>query len=162
MLFFLNQCGFQPMFGPENEELYEDFSAIKIDPIRNRSGQIMRNELKKAFYVKGQAHPSKYVLTVTIKTSDEDLTYLSDQTAGRKAITASISYTLKEKESGKRLTSGSLSKTAEYNVSSANSFGTIVSAERVKQDAITGGARDLKVRLAEYFIKQKTVPAQTA
>lgn len=160
-LMMLPQCGFQPMFGAGNEDLHAEFAVIQIDPIENREGQIMRMELKKALHVRGAQTPAQYRLKARITTSDKDLTYLSDQTAGRKSITASISYSLQESASGKILTSGSLSKTAEYNVASASSFGTIVSAERVKQDAIVGGVRDLKVALADYFIKARLASTES-
>ena len=143
------------MFGEKNHEIVEDLSFVHISLIENREGQILRNELKKVLYVQGEKTPAKYVLSSKITSSDKDLTYLSDQTAGRKMISVSVSYELKEKRTNKILTAGSLSRSAEYNVESANSFGTIISSERVKLDAIRLLSGDLFVMLTKHFIDQK-------
>lgn|GEM_PF-3066398 len=153
----LSQCGFKPMLSSENGEILKAFQQIDIPVIANREGQIMRNELKKMFYVEGPSDVKRYELRVTTSSSDRNMSYLSDQTAGRKNVTVTAKYTLYDIENKKILTSGSLSRQGYYTVSTASSFGTIISAERVKMDAVLLVARDMRVQIANYFMKHPEV-----
>ncbi|MAP24070.1 MAG: hypothetical protein CMM87_00870 [Rickettsiales bacterium] len=149
----LSQCGFKPLLSEENGDIVQAFSEIDIPVIPNRDGQIMRNELKKMFYVKGASAVKRYKLKVTTSSSDRNLSYLGDQTAGRKSVTVTANYQLIDLRSNEVLTSGTVSRQGFYTVSTSNSFGTIISAERVKMDAVLMAARDLRIQIATYLSK---------
>ncbi len=111
----LSGC-FQPMYGGfEGGHLREELSAIKIDPISDRLGHYLQNELIFSFNGSGSTVPPKYRLAIELTEGNQ--TPLVDIISGRATagtVVVSANYTLTNMSDGKVITKGSAVTAASY------------------------------------------------
>lgn len=161
LAFLVSACGFQPLYADRQDKrsVAEDFADVKILPISNRSGQILRNELIDRMNPNGQPSDAKYNLEVRQSVAKQTLGIRIDETATRANMQFSASFRLIEVSSGAVVYKSSTAATTSYNIVSSD-YGTI-SAER---DARKRGslliAESITVRLAAYFNRLRELRAR--
>lgn len=145
-------CGFEPLHGSrgynESRAIYND---IYIDNIRDRSGQILRNDLIDRFYTQGRPTAPEYILRVSDieeTTSNLDLTATADTT--RAQLRMDTKMRLEKKDTGELLLERELTSISSYNVLQSQ-FTTRVSEENVRENILKDLARQIDVQLALYF-----------
>ncbi len=133
----------QPLYAPlDGVDVAAELQAVDIDPIPERLGHYLHNELILAFDGTGGGAPKKYHLVVSAK--ERILTPLVDTFSGR-ADSASIAvdadYKLVETQSNTTIASGIALSNANYD-RSAQRFANI------------RAARDSEIRLAKTLADQ--------
>jgi len=140
-------CSFRPLYGESDKTVLPDLARIKIYPIENRPGQILRNFLIERLTPKGQPRQPAFNLYVTTTESIQSLGIRKDETITRANMIVSASYQLVRATDGEVLYSGQSSSTSGYDILISD-YATL-SAEK---DAIKNNMRliadDIKTRLS--------------
>jgi LPS-assembly lipoprotein len=77
-------CGFRPLYGPitaadgSEEDLRSELAAVRVGPLYERTGQILRRSLQRQLEDSQPGTPARYMLLVTINLGSEILGYRQD------------------------------------------------------------------------------------
>jgi LPS-assembly lipoprotein len=101
-LFGLAACGFQPLYGERGVRSVssDELAAVQIDLIRDREGQMLRNELLDRFQAAGSAVKPLYGLSIGLQTSRAALGIRTDETASRVNLTMFATYVVRDIATG--------------------------------------------------------------
>jgi LPS-assembly lipoprotein len=149
-------CGFRPLYGTRGASSVSaaELAAIQIDPIANREGQLVRNNLLDKLQPQGPAAKPLYRLAVSLTILRENLGVRIDETATRANLTMAAGYSLVDLASGERIMSGNSRTVSSYNILDSD-FATVIS----ENDAIRRTAADLseeiKTRVAIFLSTRK-------
>jgi LPS-assembly lipoprotein len=140
-------CGFHPLYG--GGEVAPQLSAVYVEPVAERDGYELRNELIDLLGSDGTLAGKIYRLKITLKETNQGVALQNDATITRYNDTLTASYVLTDAK-GAKVTSGSQSSLASYNVSNAP-YSTLA----VQQDSDRRAADDLadriRIDLGAYF-----------
>ena len=93
LCFLITGCGFSPVYVKNNKSLFNtQFRYIKIDPIQDRIGQQLRNELVKILHPTGAASPLKYSLNTTISIAKQGLAIKKSELATRSNLIVTANF----------------------------------------------------------------------
>ncbi len=94
-------CGFRPLYGPPEAGLgavpdgvRQSLAAIRVGPIPERTGQLMRRELQRRLEGLAPGTPARYQLAVALLTDAEVLAYRRDGTISRVRFLVSADWVL--------------------------------------------------------------------
>lgn len=161
LISFVSACGFEPLYverkgdnawyfkGDFDTSISQEMAKIKVMPIKDRFGQIMRNDLIDLLSPKGQPQKPKYRLFVTLKSKTErDQALRSDITATRKMVKYKVSYYMTDND--KTLLKGDSVAYTGYDIL-ANPYSTTIAKKKGDEDAARIIANDISSRLGAYF-----------
>jgi LPS-assembly lipoprotein len=156
----LSGCGFHPLYGDNGATAgtRDRLAAIYVDPIPNRLGYELRNQLIDLFDSSGRASHDAYRLHISISQKSEGVALQNDAAITRYNDTLTIRYELTDRN-GKLITGGEESGISAYNVVESP-YATLIA----QRDADTRAAYDIAYRirtdLAVFFQKtQRPVSA---
>jgi LPS-assembly lipoprotein len=117
MGFSLSGCGIQPLYGSFSAggDVAGELQAIAVDPIPNRIGHYLGNDLIFAFNGTGSQVPPKYHLKVTVTESSQ--TPLLDTVTGfptAATVTVNADYVLVPVQGGEPIAKGRATVAASY------------------------------------------------
>lgn len=114
----LGACGFQPLYGDRSIGAVStvDLAAVQIDLIRDREGQMLRNELHDRFQPRGAALKPLYGLNIVLSQQRIGLAIRPDETGSRANLIILAKYSLRDLASGDVVFSGSTRAVTGYNV----------------------------------------------
>lgn len=143
-------CGFEPLYGERRDvNVVSELSAVRIAPIPDRAGQILRNFLLDQLNPYGRSE-SNYVLAIDLREPQQEIGILRSDTATRIAYSAVVNYTLSD-AAGHRLLAGSSSSNTTYTM--ANSpFATLAARFDSRDRALQQISQDIRQQLAAYFL----------
>ncbi|MCL2473775.1 MAG: LPS assembly lipoprotein LptE [Alphaproteobacteria bacterium] len=152
LLLFLAGCGFQPMYGERDSQqnVVQDLNAISIGNIPDRPGQIMRNYLIDSLYAKGRPSKPLYHLSVTVRSTEEDLGILRDTTATRVLMTTTGNFELTDIASKQVLLKGTVQSVASFNKNS-QLYGELAAQEAAQRRTIKQVSDQIVLRLGLFF-----------
>jgi LPS-assembly lipoprotein len=151
----LASCGFQPLYGAyQDGSIVDDFASIKILPIQNRSGQILRNYLLDGLTPRGEPERPTYRLRVTlIEPRATNLGISRTDAVVRYSYSTTAVFSLEDR-SGNVLTRDGISSVSSYEVTNSE-YATFASrgnaADRVLEDI----SHEMKARLAVWFRRRR-------
>ncbi|WP_135467838.1 LPS assembly lipoprotein LptE [Crenalkalicoccus roseus] len=98
-LLALGGCGFRPLYGPAAApegpaELRAELAAVRVAPIGDRFGQLLRRDLQRRFEGSAPGTQARYLLTVGVGFDTEILGYRRDGTISRVRSIAIGNWTL--------------------------------------------------------------------
>ncbi len=147
-------CGFHPVYAPPSEPdetpAADQLAAVRIEPLRDRTGQQLHNFLRDDLNPKGQPLEPDYKLQVELSQRIEELAFRQDETATRANIILNSSFVLRAAGDGRVLYSGRVSAIKSYNILD-DPYPTDVSAEAALRRGLRELSQDIKLRLAVYF-----------
>lgn len=159
--FLAAACGFEPLYvekkhnnawyfdGDFDTSITQEMSKVKVQPISDRFGQLLRNDLIDLLSPKGQPAQPKYRLYVRLTQKREtDQALRSDITATRKMVKYKVAYYMMS-ENEKLLEGDSIAYTS-YDIL-ANPYSTTMAQKKGDQDAARIIANDISLRLGAYF-----------
>ena len=165
-ILFLSACGFEPLYADrrsvqlgDNGESVEtsiinEMAKIRIQPIPDRFGQLLRNELIDLLTPRGMPSHPTYTLHVSLVSRTEtDQALRSDITATRKMVRYHVRYYMME--GGTRVLTGDSVSFQSFDVL-ANPYSTTMAARRGSADAARIIANDISLRLGAYFHNRLT------
>ena len=149
----VSACGFRPLYGTSSTgATAEELALVKIEPIPDRVGQQVRNELVDRFNTGQSPASTRYILYVTLHESTQQLAVQRNQLATRANYRLGASYYLVE--GGNRLFASSRSVISSYNILSAD-FSTLTAAQDAQARAARELADAISTSLAIYFGEQR-------
>lgn len=145
-------CGFQPLYGERTSAMpvRQALNAISIDPIADRVGQLVRNQLIDALTPLGQPRDPAYVLTVTLIQTKEGVAFRSDEQATRFNMTLEARFALRKFGGGPIITQGSGRSVAAFNIVRSE-FANITAEADAQRRAARQVADDIALRLGVHF-----------
>ena len=150
----LGACGFQPLYGTLDSGMGVGMalSEVYVDPIPDRVGYELRNNLLDLFNATGRADTASYRLKLYL-TGAEDAVVLQPNTAiTRYNVTLRAHYDLVPKGKTESVKSGEVTAFAAYNVAAAPFLYATVTAQRDAQNrAASDIAERIHVELAVYL-----------
>lgn len=146
----LAACGFEPLLGRYSDGgAIEQLEAIRIEPIPDRSGQVLRNALLDQLTPLGSATGARYVLRIRLAEPRQTILLRRDDVISRSSYSAQASYELLDLQ-GKRVLAGTSSFTTDYEVASSE-FATRTSLENARDRVMELVAADIRNQLAQNF-----------
>ena len=161
LISFVTACGFEPLYverkddnawyfkGEFDTSISQEMAKIKVMPIKDRFGQMMRNNLLDLLSPKGQPKTPKYRLFVKLESKTEsDQALRSDITATRKMVKYKVSYYMTDGDN--TLLKGDSVAYNGYDIL-ANPYSTTIAKKKGDEDAAKIIANDISLRLGAYF-----------
>lgn len=142
-------CGFTPVHAPSaesGEALSGERigSLVRIQPIPNRVGQLVHNDLQLHLNPNGQPREPKYLLSVGLEEIIRETGFRKDETATRANLELSATYQLVAAEDGTVVTRGRI-----RSINSANILEQPYASIVGERDARERGAQDVAARIAQ-------------
>ena len=147
----LAACGFEPLYGrAADKDVPADFALIQIEPIKDRVGQMLHNQLRDAINPRGTPAKPRYVLKVTLTESVQDTAIQRTAFAVRANLVLSANFTLHDVATRGSVLAGQAISTASYAHQTAE-FGTLAGEKDARERAVRDLAEEIRVRLGVYF-----------
>ena len=131
-------CGFHPLYGAGMEPR---LASIYVDPVTERDGYELRNQLIDLLGSDGREAGKAYHLKLTLNETSNGVTLQNDATITRYNDTLTVTYVLSDAK-GAEVTRGSQTSTAAFNTSNSP-YSTLV----VQQDSDRRAADDIADRI---------------
>ncbi|MHA1565988.1 MAG: LPS assembly lipoprotein LptE [Alphaproteobacteria bacterium] len=146
----LQACGFQPLYGDRpGATAVENLAAINIALIRDRTGQLLRNELLDRMNPRALNVAPQYSLTVDLSESKQNLAVRRDDTATLANLILSANYILTA-STGDELLTGTVQSFNSYNISSSD-FATIAAETDARARAARDLAEGITIRISVFL-----------
>lgn len=150
----LAACGFQPLYkapsGAKQAVSVQRMAAIDIPPIRDRSGQILRNELRDQLLPRGRAARAAYRLDVALTETQADLAILKDATSTFSRYTADIKWVLTDLATDAPVLRGDNRRITSFPIAESE-FASLEAEKDARERAMVLLAEDVRLRLALFF-----------
>lgn len=147
LLPLLAGCGFHPLYG--DSRLEPQLASIYVEPVAERDGYELRNQLINLLGSNGQAGGKAYRLHLVLAESNQGVALQNNATITRYNDTLTVNYTLSDAK-GAEVTHGTQTSLSAYNVV-ASPYSTL----SAQQDADVRAAQDIaeriRIDLASFF-----------
>lgn len=163
LAFCMSACGFKPLYvertsdekwyykGEFDTSITEEMAKIKVEPIADRVGQIIRNDLIDNFTPKGiPSHPSYRLVVDNLQKQVVQQALRNDITATRERVRYKIKYRLYDVKTGKQLVNGNSLAYVGYDIL-GNPYSTTVAQKKVEKNAARMLSDDISLRIGAYF-----------
>ncbi|MDI7775808.1 LPS assembly lipoprotein LptE [Asticcacaulis sp. EMRT-3] len=143
----LSGCGFVPLYAQKG--VTSGLSEIDLVVPQTRTGYFLEQSLRNQL-ANDAATPKLYTLKIALKENHYGIGYQVDDTSTRSEITASVSYVLIDKASGKTLYQDGFSDTVTYDTT-RSPFTGVVSQQDGQKRIATDISQKIQTALALYF-----------
>ena len=152
VLIVLSGCGFKPVYSDRHgQNVKAEFSAIKIELIKDRIGQQLHNQLLDKVNPFGRPASPQYSLTVKLSESKRELAVKKSEIATRANLNFSATFNLTRlRPSTKALLTGTSKVVSSYNILQSD-YATSVAEKDARRRAVRELSADIANRLAAYF-----------
>lgn len=152
-------CGFHPVYGERpGVDVGTQLSMIEVNPIPDRSGQKLRNQLIDRFYHEGRPASPSHRLDVTLKFTEAELGIRKNEIATRAQLTITARYALLDAATNRTLLQGVARSLVAYNLLEAP-FATVASQQNAYDRGLSQIAADIQTRLELYFSQEPKTAA---
>ena len=143
-------CGFHPLYASRTAP---QLASVFVEPIPERDGYEMRNQLIDLFNSDGQEAGKRYRLTVTLNEASQGIALQNDATITRYNQTLDAKFTLSDAQ-GNTLYQGAQSELAAYNVVQSP-YATLAAQQDASKRAAQDLAERIRLQLAVWFRQHK-------
>ena len=147
----ISSCDFEPIHGQRSGASSVALAAIDIQPIADRSGQMLHNELLQQMQPRGPAE-ARYSLSVTMAEGLANLGIRKDTVATRANLTLSANFTIAELGDAKRQLSGLAQSVNSYNILTSD-FANLSAREDARRRGINQLALELRKRISVWLTR---------
>lgn len=161
----LGGCGFRPLYGTRTPTgapsgspgIDRQLAGVRVEPIANRIGQQLHNQLRDGFNPLGQPASSTHRLYVNLSVRTYGALTRSDLSATRRNVEVTAFYRLVDSAGNLVLQDTSQSQTGydEFD----DPLNDISAAESAQERSTVQLAEMIKLRVAAYFAQSATQPA---
>lgn len=161
LILLVSACGFEPLYvqkqhnnlwyfgGKFDTSITNEMSQIKVEPIADRFGQQVRNQLLDLLTPKGAPKKPKYRLKVVLANKEVTQQALRrDITATSERVIYRVDYQLSE--DNEDVVKGNSVAYVSYDIL-ANPYSTTMAQKKTEADAAKIVANDIALRLGAYF-----------
>ena len=150
----LASCGFQPLYAEHGDVAAADqLAAVRIEPLPDRSGQVLYNALRDGLNPLGRPASPDYLLRCRLEEVSEELALRTDETATRVNLTLTATFALLPIEGKEPVFQGVSRTTTAYN-GLTSPYATLTSSEDARSRALDDLAREIRQRLAIFLTRQ--------
>lgn len=154
----LAACGFEPLHGRNDaDDVPAELAAIRIEPIRDRVGQMMHNRLRDALNPNGLPAKPRYYLKVAVVETIQETVVQQSAFAARANLNLSVTYTLHTAATRAAIHSGTVATLSGYTHQLAP-LGTLTGEKDARERAVADAADEIRARLAIYL--KNTAPGK--
>ena len=143
-------CGFRPLYAHRTAP---QLASVYVEPIPERDGYEMRNQLIDLFNSDGQEAGKRYRLTVTLNEASQGIALQNDATITRYNQTLDAKFTLSDAQ-GNTLYQGAQSELTAYNVVQSP-YATLAAQQDASKRAAQDLAERIRLQLAVWFRQHK-------
>ncbi|MFM7347126.1 MAG: LPS assembly lipoprotein LptE [Tagaea sp.] len=153
MCLSLGACGFEPLHRTtQSGSAVDALATIRVDPIADRSGQVLRSYLLDRLTPRGTPAGTEHVLRVRLQEPRQTLALRRDDVISRVGYSATASFDLLD-ASGRRVFSGGSSFSTDYEVTNSE-FATLVSAQNARDRVLELVSDDIRNQLAAFLSRR--------
>ncbi len=156
----MTACGFEPLYGPHatlsTPEVETHLAQIKIAPMTERTGQILRNHLLDKLNASGEPAQPEAHLNVIFTLDKVSTSLRRDGTTQRFNMIATAKVILRDKDNKKILYEDTIKRTASFSIGDAIAefgYASTVSENDARRRTLLLVAEDLHLMLATYYKK---------
>lgn len=154
-LLVLSGCGFQPLYGKGSAGYtISEFSRIQIQPIKDRAGQLLHNQLLTSLNTKGAPGNPLYLLDILTDEATSSLAVRKSAFATRANLKVTANFRLLSTKGNKPLFSGTSAITVSYNILDSD-FATLSAEKDARKRAVREIAEDIRIQLGTYFAQTR-------
>ncbi len=154
VVLLLGACGFRSLYGTDaTADAPGELATIKVNPIADRLGQQLRNNLLDLLNPRGRPANPRYFLTVRLDQSTQRLAIEKDAFATRANLRLLANFSLHDQDSREIVLSGKSLMVSSYNILDSE-FATLMAEKDAKARAARELAHDIRTRLAAFFVRQ--------
>ncbi|MCH7930348.1 MAG: hypothetical protein IIA01_07585 [Proteobacteria bacterium] len=152
----LSGCGFRPMYARRGRSgnVVDDLAAIRIDPVADRIGQSLRNDLIERLTPFGEPRYPRYRLSVQVQRSSQPLAIQADTTITRYNLRIEVSFTLTDVETGAAIYRGSARTVGSYNAVRSD-FATLSAEQDTSRRAVREASDEVRTLLSVFFSRRR-------
>jgi LPS-assembly lipoprotein len=150
----LGGCGFHPLYGDGvgGSQVGSTLANVYVEPISDRVGYELRNDLLDMFNATGAADSAAYRLKLTLSETEEAVVLQTNTAITRYNYTLAAHYELIPHEGTVAVKSGDVTALTSYNVAAAPFLYATVSAQRdAKNRAANDIAERIRTQIAVYL-----------
>jgi LPS-assembly lipoprotein len=149
----LGACGFEPLHGTRvGPEVTANLAAIRIEPISDRSGQILRNYLLDRLTPRGGPARAEHVLRIRLDEPRQTLALRRDDVISRVSYSATATFDLFD-AAGRRVTGGSSNYSTDYEITNSE-FATLMASQSARERVLELVSDDIRSQLAAHFSRR--------
>jgi LPS-assembly lipoprotein len=150
--FALSACGFQPLYGDGGGRVAPMLANVYVEPISERVGYELRNDLLDLFNASGAADTAAYRLRLSLRETEEGVVLQPNTSITRYNYSLIAHYELFPKGSTEAVKTGDVTALTAYNVASAPFLYATVTAQRdARNRAANQVAERIRTELAVYL-----------
>ncbi len=162
-LLIITGCGFEPLYverkpdegwyykGEFDTSITDEMEKIRVEPVSERFGQLLRNNLLDSFTPKGTPTNPRYRLVIgDIDKQVVQQALRDDITATRERVRYRVNYYLYDNETNKQLVRGNSMAYVSYDIL-ANPYSTTFAQKKIEQNAADIISNDISLRMGAYF-----------
>lgn len=149
----LESCGFRPLYTTSGN-ISNVCYPIKIKTIKDRNGQILRNQLLDLLTPEGEPEKPKYVLEIDLVESIKAIGVNKDETTSRKEAVLTAKLKLADSKSGNIVYAHSLKSINSFEVISQDYYSDVVAQDYAKENALQLLAEKIKLTISTYLDTQ--------
>lgn len=150
----LSACGFEPLHRAQpGQPAGAKLAGITIDPVSDRSGQLLRNYLLDRITPKGEPGAPLYVLHILLQEPRQTLALRRDDVISRVGYSATAFFTLTD-ANGRRVFSGDTSFATDYEVTNSE-YATLMSAQAARERVLELVSDDIRNQLGEFLGRRR-------
>lgn len=151
VLVVLQGCGFRPLYGdPSAGGSSAEFGLIKVEPIKDRIGQLLRNHLRTALNPKPRTQKPRYLLKTKVTQSTTSLAVRKSAFATRANLKVTANFELLNAATAKPIFSAKRSATVSYNILDSE-YATLAAEKDARIRAVRELSEDIRIQLGVYF-----------
>jgi len=153
----LAACGFHPLYGrpASDADVAPQLAQIFIEPIADRIGQVLHNQLRDRLTPRGVPREARYRLNVALDFARSPVALQKDQSVTRVNLTVRANYVLSDAQSGSTVSSGTTRSVAAFNVVRSD-FATLSAERDAERRAVRDLGDEISTRLAVSFASSRT------
>jgi LPS-assembly lipoprotein len=160
-LLALAGCGFHPLYGNTTGavsiNVQQQLESIRIVPSQDRMGQQLYNYLRDMLNPRGIPAKPKYVLTVQLVETQQQLLLEQDQAATRTYLMIVANYHLRVADAQAEVLSGTVRTRTGFNLLT-NEYASLVAKQNAEDRAAEELADGVRQRLALYLAEAPPPP----
>jgi LPS-assembly lipoprotein len=154
-LLLLQGCGFEPLYGsatPMGTGVSTQLSTIYVEPISERVGYDLRNDLLDRLDGTNNSSSARYRLKLYVTELEEPVVFQPNTSITRYNYTLTAHYDLVTKDNPQSVKSGDVTAFAAYNVAASPYLYSTAAAQRdAKNRAANDIAERIRLELAVYL-----------
>lgn len=149
----LTGCGFQPLHGRgPGQVASESLQQVRINPIADRSGQILRGLLMDRLQPQG-ATAARYALDVGLNEGIAELAKRADATSTYSRLILTGSMRLTDLQTGKPVLAEPVRSEIGY-INQEGGYGTLLAQNEARERAVQDLANSISLRLAAFLAQR--------